>query len=103
MTPETTIVAASTTVTSAAMPSPRRETEEDGVSGGMRFSEGDGKGRRLRSSVEDAEDHRDEHQRRTCSKNQATDDGAAERRVLLAAVAEAERGRRHADDHGERG
>ena len=34
---------------------------------------------------------------------QAADDGAAERRVLLAAFAEAERHRQHADDHRQRG
>ena len=33
---------------------------------------------------------------------QATDDRASQRRVLLAAIAKAKRHRHHADDHGER-
>src|ERR1700716_798215 len=43
--------------------------------------------------------HGNEHQCRNRCKNQSTDHGAAERRVLLAALAEAQCHRRHADDH----
>src|SRR6185369_2339218 len=49
-----------------------------------------------------AEHHGNEHQRGDRCKNQTADHGAAERRVLLAALAEPERHRQHADDHGER-
>ena len=50
-----------------------------------------------------AENNGDEKECRDCCDQQAADDRAAERRVLLAAFAEAERHRQHADDHGERG
>ncbi len=53
--------------------------------------------------MQNAEDDGHEYQRSDCCKNEAADDGTAERRVLLAAFAEAERHRRHADDHRERG
>ena len=52
--------------------------------------------------MDKAEHDGNEHQCRNRRKNQAADDGAAERRVLLAALAEPERHRRHADDHGQR-
>src|SRR5215470_8356676 len=48
------------------------------------------------------ENHGDKHQCRSRCKDQAADHGAAERRVLLAALAQAQRHRRHADDHRER-
>src|SRR5713226_5301507 len=44
-----------------------------------------------------------EEQRGERRHGQAADDGAAERGVLLAPLAEAERHRQHADDHGEGG
>ena len=53
--------------------------------------------------MHDAENDGNEHQRRDGREDQAADDRAAERRVLLAAFAEAERHRHHADDHRERG
>src|SRR5581483_11252648 len=62
-----------------------------------------GCGRLCLTSMQNAKDDRDEHERRDRRKDQAADDGAAERGVLLAAFAETERHRRHADDHGERG
>src|ERR1700733_5512958 len=46
--------------------------------------------------------HGNEHQCRNRCKNQSTDHGAAERRVLLASLAETQRHRRHADDHRQR-
>src|SRR5258708_25283440 len=49
-----------------------------------------------------AEDNRHKHQSGRRCKDQATDYRSAERRVLLAAIAEAERHRGHADDHRER-
>src|SRR6266571_1086768 len=44
-----------------------------------------------------------EEQSRKSGKNQATDDRAAKRRILLAALAEPHGHRQHADDHGEGG
>src|SRR3569833_963956 len=46
--------------------------------------------------------HGDKHQRCDGREDQSADHGAAERCVLLAALAEPERHRQHADDHGER-
>src|SRR6202011_871184 len=70
----------------------------------MRFSD-DG-GRRDGATVlavYDAEDNRHEDQRGHGCERQPADDRATERRVLLAAFAQAQRHRRHADDHAERG
>src|SRR5215813_5175788 len=44
----------------------------------------------------------DEHQRSNRRKYQTPDHGTAERRVLLATLAQPQRHRRHADDHGKR-
>src|SRR6185437_6322400 len=97
----------------AAMPSPRRDStagvEPDGCwasfdwvgSSDMWFS--DRVGRLLVPSMGQAEYDRHEHESCDGSKYQAANNSAPERRVLLAAFAEAERHRRHADDHGERG
>ena len=52
--------------------------------------------------VHAGEDHRHEQQRRDGREQQAADDRAAERRVLLGAFADAERHRDHADDHRQR-
>src|SRR5882724_820945 len=46
--------------------------------------------------------HGNKHQGGDGGKDQAADHSATERRVLLAALAEPQRHRRHADDHGER-
>src|SRR3982750_1548388 len=54
-------------------------------------------------AMHDAENDGDEDERRRSRENEAADHRTAERRVLLAAFAEAERHRRHADDHRERG
>src|SRR5437899_10138392 len=43
-----------------------------------------------------------EEERRHGRENESADHGAPERRVLLAALAEAERHRHHADDHRDR-
>src|SRR6202021_558144 len=53
-------------------------------------------------AMKDAEDNRNEDQRCDSSKNEAADDGAAERRILLAPPAKARRHGQHADDHGKR-
>ena len=58
---------------------------------------------RRAAAVQQAEDGRDEEQRGDGGHDQAADHGAAERRVLLAAFAQAERHRDHADDHRQRG
>ena len=52
--------------------------------------------------VNQAEHHRHEEQRRDGREHQAADDRAAERRILLAAFAQAQRHRQHADDHRQR-
>src|ERR1700710_1548422 len=90
MTPTATIAASTTTIVNAAMRSPRRESAGGVGSGDMRFSDRRGGGLAF-AFVHQAENDRHEHQRCNCSKNQAADDGAAERCVLLAAFAEAER------------
>ena len=51
--------------------------------------------------VNDREHGRHEKQRGDGRKNQAADDGASQRRILLAAIAQPERHRDHADDHGQ--
>src|SRR5437762_12218945 len=55
-----------------------------------------------RSATQNAVDDRDEEQRGKRGHRQAADHRAAERRVLLAALAEPERHRQHADDHRQR-
>jgi hypothetical protein len=55
-----------------------------------------------RSAAEYAVDHGHEKQSGDGCQQQAADHGAAERSVLLAAFAEAERHRQHAHDHGQR-
>ena len=52
--------------------------------------------------MKEAEDDGDEHQRRNGREDKAADDGAAERRILFATLAKAERHRQHADDHRKR-
>src|SRR5580704_17111529 len=60
--------------------------------------------RRLRFAlVHKAEDDGNEYQCGDRREEQPADDGAAERRVLLAPLAEAESHRSHADDHRQRG
>src|SRR6267378_6525231 len=90
-----------------AMARPRRgglRGVPGGDSGDMRNSGGaSGRDCLAMVPVNDAEHDRHEDERGDRRKNQAADDGAAERRVLLAALAQAQRHRRHADDHGKRG
>src|SRR6185312_6993950 len=53
-------------------------------------------------AVNDAEDHGNEDQRGAGGEDQAADHGAAQRRILFAAIAQPQRHRAHADDHGQR-
>src|SRR5687768_14719998 len=97
--PETTMTMA---ITAMTMPA-RRNPLCDSV-GGMRLS---GKLRMLRGltdviTVHDAEDDRNKNERGDRGEDQSTDHGTTQRRVLLTAIAEAQRHRRHADDHGQR-
>src|SRR5882672_6611832 len=55
------------------------------------------------TAVNAREDRRHEEKGRYGCKQETADDGASERRILLATLAEPERHRQHADDHGERG
>src|SRR4051812_24048693 len=52
-------------------------------------------------SMTEAEDDRDEEKGRYGGEEQAADDGASDRGILLAAFAEAEAHGKHADDHGQ--
>src|SRR5260221_7053571 len=95
------------TTATPAITNPRRDSllVVVGVSCGMDGSVG---GRRFilgvpASPMDDAEHHGNEDQRSDGSKNQAANDGTPERRVLLAALAQPERHRRHSDDHGKGG
>src|ERR1700719_2341962 len=54
-------------------------------------------------TVYETEDNGNEDQRGHGCERQSADDRATERCVLLAALPQAQRHRRHADDHGERG
>src|ERR1700732_1376553 len=88
------------TATTPKMPNFRREPVGRCSVGGMRC---------LRKGVFGAlllvyhtKYHGNKHQGCDGGKDQAADHGAAERRVLLAALAEAERHRQHADNHGQR-
>ena len=49
-----------------------------------------------------AEHHRHKHQRRHRGEHQPADHGPAQRRILLAALTQAQRHRQHADDHRQR-
>src|SRR6267154_1018007 len=98
--PVATISPAPISATTPKMPNFRRETGGRG-SVGMRL---------LRWSVDDdalflvyhTKYHGNKHQGGDGRKDQPPDHGPSQRRVLLAALAEPKRHRRHADDHGER-
>ena len=57
----------------------------------------------LQRAMHNAEECGNEEERGHGGKDQSADDGAAQRRVLLAAFAQPKRHRHHADDHGQRG
>src|ERR1700742_4209299 len=97
----TTTAAIRMTAETAAMLSPRRDRTGGVASGDMRFSDYGGRFPPL-LPMHQAKYHGHEHQRGDSSKNQTAHDGAAKRRVLLAAFAEAKGHRRHADNHGQR-
>src|SRR5919109_4302131 len=56
-----------------------------------------------RTPAQDAVDDGNQEERGECRHREATDDRAPQRRILLAALPEAQRHRQHADDHRERG
>src|SRR5579883_3583953 len=98
--PLTTITTAAVRATTPKMPNFRRET--GGVcSVGMRSLQCGGVFGTL-FLVYHTEYHGHKQQGCHGGKDQSADHGAAERGVLLAAFAEAQRHRRHADDHGQR-
>src|SRR5262245_6108883 len=94
--PVATISPAPITATSPTMPSLRRETGWRGSVGMRHLRRGGGFGALF--LVYHAEHHGNKHQRRDRRENQPADHGATERGVLLAALAEPQRHRRHADD-----
>src|SRR6266478_4673741 len=98
--PVTTTTTATTPATRPKKPTFRRETGERCSVGVRCLRWGGGLG--APSLVYHTKNHRNKHQRRRRGEDQPADHGTAERRVLLAAVAKAERHRRHADDHRKR-
>src|SRR5262249_23134943 len=84
--------AMTTTIAPTATAMPPRRWGRGGGSAGMRPG-----------WCKHGEHRRNEQQRRYGREHQPADHRAAERRVLLAAFAEPERHRQHADDHRERG
>src|SRR5205807_3860975 len=90
--------------TSATIRKPRPDTTRTEGSGDIGFSDGNGRrGSALVIAVRNAEDDRNEKQRGHGCESQAANDRATQRRVLFAALAQTQRHRRHADDHGKRG
>src|ERR1700716_846142 len=86
--PVTTTSSAAMTATTAKMPNFRRETGELCSMGMYRLRCGGGFGALL--LVYHTKNHGNKHQRGDCREDQPTDHGAAQRRVLLAALAEPE-------------
>src|SRR5450631_613291 len=99
--PVTTTSSAPITATMPKMPNFRRDTGELCSVGIWRLRYGGGFGALL--LVYHTKNHGDKHQRGDGGKDQPADHGASQRRVLFAALAEAERHRRHADNHRQRG
>src|SRR3954468_24710032 len=93
---------AAISATTPKMPSFRCDTGERGSVGDMRSLQWGG-GFGALFLVYHTEHHGNKHQRGESCKDQAADHGAAKGRILLAALAQPQRHRRHADDHGERG
>src|SRR6478609_5367283 len=98
--PVTTTRTATMPPTSPNMPNFRRETGEF-WSMGMRSLRSDG-GFGVLLLVYHTKNHGNKHQRSNRCKDQPAHHGTPERRVLFAALAQAERHRRHADDHRQR-
>src|SRR5664279_6371530 len=92
---------AATPATIPKMPSFRRETGELCSVGMLRLRDGGGFGALF--LVYHTKNHGNKHQRRDGGEDQPPDHRAAERGVLLAALAQGQRHRRHADDHRQRG
>src|SRR3954451_19751001 len=89
---------AAISATTPKMPSFRCDTGERDSVGDMRSLQRGG-GFAALLLVYHAEHHGNEHQRGEGCKDQAADHGAAERRILLATLAEPQGHGRHADDH----
>src|SRR5579885_2792037 len=99
--PLTTISTATVRPTTPAMPNFRRETGGVCSVGMLRLQCGGVFG--ALPLVYHTEYHGHKHQGRHGGEDQPADHGAAQRCVLLAALAERQRHRGHADDHGKRG
>src|SRR6476620_8604772 len=99
--PVTTTSSAAITATTAKMPNFRRETGEPCSVGMWCLRCGGGFGALL--LVYHTKNHGNKHQRGDGCEDQPSDHGASERRILFAALAKAERHRRNADDHRQRG
>src|SRR5450631_2556821 len=100
--PVTTSAAMPTAATMPNTPSLRLERRGGVASGMLRVLRG--RRRRFRLAlVHEAENHGNKYKRRDRREEKAADDGATERRVLLAALAETQRHGRHADDHRQGG
>src|SRR5882724_2908873 len=99
--PVATMRPAPISATTANRPSFRRDTGGRGSVGGMRLLRW-GVGGDALLLVYHTKYHGNKHQGCDGREDQAADHGPSERRVLFAALAEAQRHRRHADDHGER-
>src|SRR5260370_37426326 len=100
--PWITMTAATAAAAIAVTRSPRRDRIGCAGSGDIRVSERCGVQLSF-ASVHEAEDDRHEHQCCDGWKDEATDDRASERGILLAAFPKAERHRGHADDHCKHG
>src|ERR1700682_4764238 len=98
--PVTTTSTAAIMATAPKMPNFRRETGEF-CSVGMRHLRCDG-GFGVLLPVYHTKNHGNKHQRGDGCEYKPADHRTSERRILFAALAKAERHRRHADDHRER-
>src|SRR3954470_8151650 len=99
--PVATIRPAPISATTPKMPSFRRDTGGRCSGGGMRGLQGGVSGDAL-LLVYHTKYHGNKHQGRDGGEDQPADHGPPERGVLLAALAEPQRHRRHADDHRQR-
>src|SRR5579884_4284005 len=88
-----------------AAPMPHSLSERLLLPSGMHFLQTNGRARRCggAAAMDQAENDGNEHQRRESCNEKTADHRAAERRILLAAFAEAHCHRQHPDDHCKRG
>src|ERR1700682_5970291 len=99
--PVTTTITAAMPATAPKMPNFRRETGELCSVGMWRLQWGGGFG--VVPLVYHTKNHGNKHQGGNRREDKPPDHGTSERRVLFAALAKAERHRRHADNHRQRG